>query len=311
MPPYPIDDPASASFRCLNALRYLVRSYVTNPTTMRAITDIPANTANPMGRTERCLPGSMNVAAEDDDAAAADGVDPTPVPDCAAAPPPALSGAAEGVAIIVGSALDWMVVKPLILAGGPPSCVVGLGVSTEELDMTDAVAEVLVLVDGTVVASEVLALVDGIVVVSEVLALVDGTVVVSEELALEDGTVEISDVLALDVDVPGVLTGVTVGVEVSEEVDPVVEESVDDVVLVEDVDPGTSVDEEDTVDDGAVLDKFEPEFGGLPPGSAPPDGLSVNATVHVWTSCTAGLPLTSVIGVRVMVQVWVIGPMAV
>jgi hypothetical protein len=72
---------------------------------MRAITDIPANTANPIGSTERCRPGSMNVAAEDEDAAAADGVDPG----CVAAPP-ALSGAA--LWITVGSALDWMVAKP-------------------------------------------------------------------------------------------------------------------------------------------------------------------------------------------------------
>jgi hypothetical protein len=86
---------------------------------MRAITDIPAKTANPIGRTERCRPGSMNVAAEDEDAAAADGV-VFPVPPGCDAAPPALSGAAVGVGITVGTALDWTEVNPLILAGGLP-----------------------------------------------------------------------------------------------------------------------------------------------------------------------------------------------
>lgn len=54
--------PDSASFRCLNALRYFVRSYVTNPTTIKAITDMPAKTPRPMGRTESVLPGNWNAA---------------------------------------------------------------------------------------------------------------------------------------------------------------------------------------------------------------------------------------------------------
>lgn len=61
--------PASASFRCLNALRYFVRSYVTRPTTMSAITEIPAKTPSPIGSTESFVPGRVNAA--DDDAAAA------------------------------------------------------------------------------------------------------------------------------------------------------------------------------------------------------------------------------------------------
>lgn len=66
--------PDSASFRCLNALRYLVRSYVTRPTTMRAITEIPAKTPSPMGRTEIDFPGTENalVGVFDDCAANAD-----------------------------------------------------------------------------------------------------------------------------------------------------------------------------------------------------------------------------------------------
>jgi len=40
---------------------------------MRAITDMPANTAKPMGRTDSFLPGSMNAAAEVEDAEGAGG----------------------------------------------------------------------------------------------------------------------------------------------------------------------------------------------------------------------------------------------
>ena len=52
-------------------LRYLVRSYVTRPTTMSAMTEIPANTPRPMGRTESWVPGSWNLAAALDDAESA------------------------------------------------------------------------------------------------------------------------------------------------------------------------------------------------------------------------------------------------
>lgn len=225
---------------------------------MRAITDIPANTANPMGRTERCRPGSMNVAAEDEDAAAADGVDFPAPPGCVAAPP-ALSGAAVGVAMMVGSALDSMVVKPLILAGiGPVGCVIGL-------DMADVDAEVLSLVDESVGAPAV---------------------------------------LLVDVDVEEDSTEVVVDVEVTDDVDPVE----DDGVEAEDVAPGTSVEEDVvSVDDGA-LEELVLEFDKLLPGSTFPEPLSNSVTVHDCTSCTAGLPFASVIGVRVMVHVWVIGP---
>lgn len=51
--------PDSANFCCLNFLRYLVRSYVTKPTTTRAITEIPANTPSPIGKTSTCCPGTL------------------------------------------------------------------------------------------------------------------------------------------------------------------------------------------------------------------------------------------------------------
>lgn len=74
MPPYPMLAPDSASFLCLNALRYLVLSYVTKPTTMSAMTEIPANTPRPMGSTDMFLPGRVkaDVCVSDDSAAAAD-----------------------------------------------------------------------------------------------------------------------------------------------------------------------------------------------------------------------------------------------
>jgi hypothetical protein len=68
------------------------------------------------------------------------------------------------------------------------------------------------------------------------------------------------------------------------------------------------VDEDvDSVDDGA-LEELVLEFDTLLPEVSAPDPLSNSATVHDWTSCTAGLPFASVIGVRVIVHVWVIGP---
>jgi hypothetical protein len=44
--------------------RYLVRSYVTNPTTIRAITEIPAKTPRPIGRTDNFFPGSWNAPVD-------------------------------------------------------------------------------------------------------------------------------------------------------------------------------------------------------------------------------------------------------
>ena len=44
---------------------------MTRPTTMRAITEIPANTPRPMGSTESWVPGSWNLAAALEDAESA------------------------------------------------------------------------------------------------------------------------------------------------------------------------------------------------------------------------------------------------
>jgi len=150
--------PDSASFRALNALRYLVRSYVTSPTTIKAMTEIPANTPKPMGKTCSVCPGTAKAADADAEgawlsaaeAAAATGevveVPPWTAeagimvtdPDTAASPPPlplepadadevapaeadADADAAESVAVAVGAAPDD---TPLALTAPPPEAAV-------------------------------------------------------------------------------------------------------------------------------------------------------------------------------------------
>ena len=51
-------------------LRYFVRSYVTKPTTINAITDMPANIPRPIGSTEIFFPGIWKAAAALEDAVA-------------------------------------------------------------------------------------------------------------------------------------------------------------------------------------------------------------------------------------------------
>lgn len=56
-------------------MRYFVLSYVTKPTTIKAITTIPAKTPSPMGRTDKFLPGIWNlVVGEEEEASEALGV---------------------------------------------------------------------------------------------------------------------------------------------------------------------------------------------------------------------------------------------
>jgi hypothetical protein len=71
---------------------------VTSPTTIKAITEIPANTARPIGRTESVFPGIWNAAAGLGDAesacevAEADGVKDVGVPAGFGLPPAAFAG---------------------------------------------------------------------------------------------------------------------------------------------------------------------------------------------------------------------------
>lgn len=103
LPLYPIAAPCSASFLCLKALRYLVRSYVTRPTTINAITEIPAKTPRPIGNTDNFLPGSSKFAEADADASFWAAADADVVAEAAAA-------AAESLPDAVAAAL----VAPLL-----------------------------------------------------------------------------------------------------------------------------------------------------------------------------------------------------
>lgn len=50
-----------------HTFRYFVRSYVTKPTTINAITDIPAKMPRPIGRTEIFFPGIWKAASAEED----------------------------------------------------------------------------------------------------------------------------------------------------------------------------------------------------------------------------------------------------
>jgi len=75
MPPTPMGAPCSAIFLALKARRYLVRSQVTRPTTINAITVTPAKIPSPIGSTCSFFPGNVNGVAEAEaSSAAADAV---------------------------------------------------------------------------------------------------------------------------------------------------------------------------------------------------------------------------------------------
>ncbi len=78
-------------------LRYFVRSYVTNPTTINAITDMPAKIPRPIGSTEIFFPGIWKA-----DAALEDGV------------PEVLSAAGDKLLLEVGG----VVVGGVLVAAG-------------------------------------------------------------------------------------------------------------------------------------------------------------------------------------------------
>jgi hypothetical protein len=99
-------------------LRYFVRSYVTRPTTIRAITEIPAKTPRPMGRTESFFPGTAKF--DDDDCSAAAAVpDPEDEADAGAVVEEAeelLSGGDVATELVVeapvGAAVEATVERP-------------------------------------------------------------------------------------------------------------------------------------------------------------------------------------------------------
>lgn len=119
--------PASASLRCLNALRYLVLSYVTRPTTISAMTEMPANTPNPIGRTEIFLPGNSKGAVDAEGAESA-----ADVPAAAAAPETSVDEGvtdAESAADVVG--------LPALTTGDTVADADGVGVVATEGTMVE------------------------------------------------------------------------------------------------------------------------------------------------------------------------------
>jgi len=113
----------------------LVRSYVTRPTTISAITEIPANTPSPIGRTSSFFPGSVNGVAEAEASAAAAEAE-VGATICWPAAVAVADGAAEG------AAEPDLVVVPITLAG-PSVASAAVAVATEDVEAE--VAAVLVV----------------------------------------------------------------------------------------------------------------------------------------------------------------------
>jgi len=265
--------PDSASFRCLNALRYLVLSYVTSPTTINAITEIPAKTPRPIGSTDSFLPGRVKAAvavvdAEADTFAAA--AVPEGAASAAAVPAetletpssdiaPCAAGAPEAAgepeaAEDVATAPAGMVETPLSEIA-PPSAA-DVCTLAKEVDAADAAIEAPAIEDASTVETPS----------SEIAP-------VEEDSAALDVAVDSEE--SVDVALPFV--------------DVAVEES-----TVEEVDA-----EESDPDEELESSPLDPLFE---------DSMVI---VHVLTSCTTCWPLLSTTGVRVIVHVCVIVPAAV
>jgi hypothetical protein len=114
----------------------LVRSYVTKPTTIRAMTEIPAKTPNPMGNTEIDFPGT-EIALLGEFVACAAIADADDVLSAAAVPPDAvIVGENEAVATVV---------SPLTMTPGPAVLVV-VADEVVVVETDDEVAGVVVVV---------------------------------------------------------------------------------------------------------------------------------------------------------------------
>jgi len=190
--------PASASFRCLNALRYFVRSYVTSPTIIRAMTEIPANTPSPIGRTDRCFPGRLNEDSGVVVTPAAE--DATFIPVAAALEPlPALAPATAGD----GSAadVDWVDADVTVCDTDPegimPRVVIGMA-APEGSVLEDMVKLLLILFDEVTALEEESVVREGTAVDGDA-DVVEDEVVDGEEISA-DGSA-----LAVDEEAPVVL----------------------------------------------------------------------------------------------------------
>jgi len=86
-------------------LRYFVRSYVTKPTTINAITDMPAKMPRPIGSTEIFFPGIWKAAAALEDEVAV-------VLSAAADMPLLPEGLVEAAGVDGGGVVDGVSVAP-------------------------------------------------------------------------------------------------------------------------------------------------------------------------------------------------------
>lgn len=257
---------------------------------MRAITEIPANTPRPIGRTDRCFPGRVKaasvVAVASAAAAAESGAGDTVAAALDCPPVTAAVGERDGVE---GGDADAAVDKVVVADDAPnterPRVVTGIGTSvcvalesTVELllllsDEEFAVVEVELMVGDGGIGREEDALVEEAVVVEFA-----DDAVEEDEVALVDVTDDAEVALVVDVaDDDG---------EAALAVDEVADDG-DEEIPVALGDP-----------DKAWLFAGEPELAAV-------------VTVHDFTSWTAGLPSASMTGVRVIVHVSVMGPIMV
>lgn len=115
----------------------MVRSYVTNPTTIKAMTEIPAKTPRPIGRTDNFFPGSSNAPVD-----AAAEVPPL-APELVAA-----GGADDGVVVVVGLVVE----DDVVVVGAGVPVTVDNPLTTKPED--DEVEVVVVVVGVDVVIGE-------------------------------------------------------------------------------------------------------------------------------------------------------------
>lgn len=251
-------------------LRYLVRSYVTNPTTMSAMTDIPAKTPNPMGRTDNVFPGRTNAAAGDVElASAAAAVAGLALAESAVPlAPDAAAAAALPVIVVIGYTNGFMRV-PLDKS------------RLDTLTLTDIAGAAALATDD---AAEPDALLDA---ADEPAATAEEPVAVEAEESVVVAAKELEAVAAEESEVVVADESVAVVADEAIEVVEVDEDEEADVVVSDDeldepLEPDELLDPEEP--DPAELLFWEPS----------------REMVHDLTSCTAAWPLLSVIGVRVI-----------
>jgi hypothetical protein len=267
------------------------------------MTEIPANTARPIGRTDSFLPGIANAACveELEEATAADGVT---VRFSAAA-----DAAAEALEDVICTVMDGAIVV-LSAMVETPSDWEGVGVFSITLeDGMEGIAETVENSPRVTVESVAAAglWVDVAVAPSVEMDTLEVSVAATEaEIWPSWLVVVVVDVSWVD---DALLLVATCDVDETDEVDWSAVVVVNAVVVVVTEEPVAEAVDDDDDDDADVevevaLDREEL----MPWDPLFPDADVSTVTVQFWTSCTAGLPLESVMGVRVMVHCCVMGP---